>query len=437
MSDPLILTPALKGAPLDRPVAADALGGQSIFAGDLPFPLATLSAPAVERNSAWMRDFVARHGALLAPHVKTSLCPWVIERQLADGAWALTVANTHQMQLCIGLGARRILIANQVVGPAESAALARAVDTPGLEIYSLVDSAAAVDLLADGLRRNGCRQRHRVLVELGFPGGRCGARSVEAALEVARLVAARSETLALCGVEGFEGLLQATESDSRAARVQRFLDDMALLFGRIAGEGLFAIDAGSRLLTAGGSHDYPLVMARFAGAAAQHGAQVVTRSGCYVSHDHGIYHDSHQQFLADRAGDAQGHAEGHAKGQGEGLLPALMVWGMVLSRPEPGRVIVGAGKRDLGYDAGMPLPVLRFPHPHSAGGRPIPLRHPANVAALSDQHAHLDVDPAEPLAVGDLVGFGVSHPCTTFDRWRILWLVEDDWIIRTALPTFF
>jgi D-serine dehydratase len=59
------------------------------------------------------------------------------------------------------------------------------------------------------------------------------------------------------------------------------------------------------------------------------------------------------------------------------------------------------------------------------------------MAAVSDQHAHLTVPPGHGVAVGDLVALGPSHPCTTFDKWRTLYLVDDDYTVTEEVPTFF
>jgi len=42
-----------------------------------------------------------------------------------------------------------------------------------------------------------------------------------------------------------------------------------------------------------------------------------------------------------------------------------------------------------------------------------------------------------PLQVGDLVSFGVSHPCLTFDKWQHLYVVDDNYNVISAIRTFF
>ena len=56
---------------------------------------------------------------------------------------------------------------------------------------------------------------------------------------------------------------------------------------------------------------------------------------------------------------------------------------------------------------------------------------------LNDQHAYVTVPAETPLQVGDLVSFGVSHPCTTFDKWQLLYLVDDAYNVTGAVRTYF
>ena len=59
---------------------------------------------------------------------------------------------------------------------------------------------------------------------------------------------------------------------------------------------------------------------------------------------------------------------------------------------------------------------------------------------MNDQHAYLRLPEGpvrDELTVGDLVGCGISHPCTTFDKWQVLLAVDDDYTVKEALNTFF
>ena len=150
---------------------------------------------------------------------------------------------------------------------------------------------------------------------------------------------------------------------------------------------------------------------------------MVVRSGCYLTQDHGAYagllDDIHRRT-----------------GSGEpDLEPALEVWAQVLSVPEPGLVILSAGRRDFGQDAGNPVALT---HVRRGSAERCPLREAGwQMTAVSDQHAHMTVPPGHGAEVGDLVALGPSHPCTTFDKWRVVHLVDDDYNIIEAIPTYF
>ena len=103
-----------------------------------------------------------------------------------------------------------------------------------------------------------------------------------------------------------------------------------------------------------------------------------------------------------------------------GLAPAVTVRGEVISAPESGLVVVGAGKRDVPHDAGLPTVVGAW-DARGTGRRECR----GVVEGLYDHHMVLRLT-GSPLAVGDLVDFGISHPCGAFDRWPIITVVDGD-----------
>ena len=110
----------------------------------------------------------------------------------------------------------------------------------------------------------------------------------------------------------------------------------------------------------------------------------------------------------------------------------------MLSRPEPGLVVLDAGKRDLPFDLDLPVPLAAVRRGRVPGGtaEAVPLGK-ATVTRLNDQHAYVDVEPASELAVGDVVRLGLSHPCTAFDKWRAIPVVDDAGIVVDVLRTYF
>jgi D-serine dehydratase len=122
--------------------------------------------------------------------------------------------------------------------------------------------------------------------------------------------------------------------------------------------------------------------------------------------------------------------------------------------PEPGLALLSAGRRDVSYDSGLPVPV-RWCRQGEMQPRPVPAAQAERsdtaphkpqagvawtVSGLNDQHAYLRL-PAEEAdelpRVGDRVALGISHPCTTFDKWRWMAVIDEQGFVVDALTTCF
>jgi D-serine dehydratase len=379
------------------------LGALGLDLGEMMMPAALLREAALEHNIAAMQAFADSLGARLCPHGKTSMSPELFAMQLAGGAWGLTAATMHHVRVYRGCGVGRVLLANQVAAKADldwlAGELAR---DPAFDFYCLVDSRDGVDLLASAGRPI------QLLIETGVAGGRTGARTVEQALDVARYAVGR---LAVRGVETFEGVRQSREGARGEAGAM--IDLATSAAEAMAGAGLFA--DGPVILSAGGSAFLDLCAAGLPSVIGARAVEKVIRPGCYVTHDHGLY---------------EGLVRPGLKGV-PALRPAIEVWGAVQSLPEPGVAIVGIGKRDVSHDSGLPRPIRVR---RRSGGESSAVGF--EVIAIWDQHASLAC-PEGALAFGDLVGFGISHPCATFDRWRALFTVDDADRITGFVTTIF
>ena len=377
-----------------------------VLRGDCLYPVAILKDSALAHNGVWMQRFVALTGALLCPHGKTTMSPELFARQIADGAWGMTAATASHVRSYRQFGIDRIFLANQLVGRGNiDWVLGELARDPAFEFYALVDSVEGVALIADAARALGIGRPVNLLVEIGAAGGRTGVRDHATGLAVARAVADAAPYLALRGVEAFEGIFQSGDADP--APVGAMLDRLVALAKDCADAALFA--DGDVILSAGGSGFFDLCADRLAGTGLA-GAKVILRSGCYIAHDDGLYDRLYTQ-IATRRPDLPP----------EGLRPALEVWAVIQSTPEPGRAIAALGKRDIGNDVEMPRPLWWFREGLHDAPQPMPPGYA--VPVLYDQHGF--VDGPDLLRVGDLIGFGVSHPCTTFDKWRMLLTVDD------------
>jgi D-serine dehydratase len=416
------LSPKAAGQPLG------ALGtlGLSVLAGDLPLPAAVLKESALAHNSAWMCGFTERAGVSLCPHGKTTMAPQLFQRQLEAGSWGITAATASHVRTYRRFGVPRVLMANQLVGRANIAmVLDELVADPGFDFYCLVDSLAGLAQLQLALAQRPQQAPLQVLLEIGMPGGRTGVRSLQDARTLGRALRDAAPAVALRGIEGYEGVAGGDDHARVELAVHGLLDTLAEL-ARIGHEERWFAQ-GELILTAGGSAFFDMAAAVLAAVPAHRPTRVVMRSGCYLSHD-SLHYERMQARLRQRAGALWG--------SGPGLRNALEVWAYVQSVPEPQRAICNLGRRDVSYDVVLPQPLAWFrPGLHDC---PQPAPAHLRVPALFDQHAYVDANPGPiPWQVGDLVGFGIGHPCTTFDKWPLLHTVDDDYRVTGGIRTFF
>ncbi|MGS5086614.1 alanine racemase [Hydrogenophaga sp. A37] len=426
MRHPPVFGPHLKGFPtggaqLTREQIPQQ--GWQLLRGDLALPLAVIKQPALQHNLRWMRDFCAQRGIDLAPHGKTTMSPELWAMQLEAGAWGISFATVFQAAVGVRHGVARIVIANQVLQPAELDALvALHIEWPALRSLFLVDSMAQVDLIEAWALQRGWVGRFDVLLELGMAGQRTGVREPGAARELARRIAA-SPALRLCGVECYEGLVARCDHAKDRAAVSELMDRVDLLAREGVAQGWFG-QADEIVISAGGSAIFDLVAERMT---PDLGVPVrgILRSGCYLTHDHLRY----QRYLC---------CVGERLNLRETLKPALEVLACVQSCPEPGLALLGMGRRDVSHDLDMPLPLWRS---DAKGGAPRAVPAHWHIDALNDQHAYLRFEPVAPQSewpqLGETVASGISHPCTTFDKWRWLPVVDDGYRVVDAVTTWF
>ena len=396
--------------------------GWNILRGDTPFPVAVVRRSAMRHNRAWMREFTQATGVAIAPHGKTTMCPQIFARQLDDGAWGMTVANVHQLGICVDIGVRRVIIANQVVARRDVARIVELMQQQrDLQVLFLIDSLAQLERVAREAQQHERTRPLAVLLEIGHAGGRTGARSVAEAMTVARAIRS-SAAVQLAGIECYEGLAVTGDSEHDRRHVDALVESVHAVAVACEKEGLFA--PGDVILSAGGSAVFDIV-ARNLPLRLSHPVRTILRSGCYVTHDSGTYERLFARVQA-RSGEPWQSKSG--------LQPALEVWSIVQSRPEPGLAILTMGRRDVSYDIEMPRSLKWFREGLAA---PQPTPPDWQVQKLNDQHAYLSVPQNADLKVGDLIGCGISHPCTTFDKWQLLFEVDDDYTVVDALRTFF
>ncbi|MFD8223693.1 amino acid deaminase [Streptomyces massasporeus] len=405
-----------KGLPPDADgltVAELAGERRNLFTGGFATPVLALSAERLEHNLKLMETYAARHGLTFAPHGKTSMAPQLFQRQIEHGAWGITLAVPHQVRVARAFGIRRVFLANELVDAAALRWIAAELDAdPDFELICYADSVRGVALMDAALRDAGASRPVDVVVELAAgEGARTGARTEAECAAVADAVAG-TRTLRLVGVAGYEGEVPKADSE----RVTAWLRRLVALAAGFDEAGRFA-GLDRIVVSAGGSAWFDAVAEVFAEIPELSLPTVkLLRSGAYVSHDDGHYRKLTPFNRVPEEG---------------ALEPAFRLWTQVVSRPSAEQAFVNAGKRDAAYDLDLPFAqvIRRDGAERPAAG--------VSVTALSDQHAWIATTPEADLEVGDWVGLGLSHPCTSFDKWQLIPVAEADGTVVDYVRTFF
>ncbi|MDT0387181.1 amino acid deaminase [Streptomyces dubilierae] len=384
---------------------------RNLFTGGFATPVLALSAERLEHNLKLMETYAARHGLAFAPHGKTSMAPQLFQRQIEHGAWGITLAVPHQVRVARAFGTRRVFLANELVDAAALRWISAELDAdPDFRFICYVDSVRGVELMDAALR--GAARPVDVVVELAAgEGARTGVRTEAQCAAVADAVAA-TRTLRLVGVAGYEG--EVPEADPE--RVTAWLRRLVALAADFDKAGRFA-GLDEIVVSAGGSAWFDAVAEVFAEIPElSRPVLKLLRSGAYVSHDDGHYRKLTPFNRVPEEG---------------ALEPAFRLWAQVVSRPSAEQAFVNAGKRDAAYDLDLPFAqaIRRDGAERPATG--------VSVTALSDQHAWLSTTPEADLEVGDWVGLGLSHPCTSFDKWQLIPVAEADGTVVDYVRTFF
>ena len=378
----------------------------NLFTAGFQFPIMVLRDSALEHNIQRMASYCKSLGFELAPHVKTPMSPQIAQRQIAAGAWGLTIANFNQARIMFEYGFKRLIIGNEVMEPTSIAEIAKINGSGSGEIIFYIDSLAGLKIAQDSIA-GVAQAKLNVFMEIGAVGGRAGIRDLDLLKTILGEIA-KDERIFVRGVSGFEGAVPGGDRAGEGIEKLRVFLRHIVAAARITAP---FIREDKIIISAGGSSFFDYVAEEF--AKYEGDAHRILRSGGYVSHDHIHYEDLYPYMGAPDS---------------ERFYPALELWARVLSVPEPDLAILNFGKRDAGNDLDEPLPISKF------AGKPTPFK--GEIEKLNDQHAFMKITPGS-VVVGDIIGCGISHPCTNFDKWRLLPLVNDNYDVIDLVHTHF
>lgn len=389
--------------------------GLNLLLQDICLPAAVLKQRAIRHNLNWMQSFANQSQVLLSPHGKTSMTPWLFQQQLAAGAWGLTVATAYQAHIAANAGAQHIILANQLVGKANMALIAKLLKDC-VEVFVCVDHQAQVQALSAFFQP--LKLKLAVLIELGVTGGRCGCRTEADVMALAYQINSLP-AVQLAGIEFYEGVVKG-EDPEQGVRI--LVKQAASLMQNLLKQQLLQYP--TQLISGAGSVWYDVVAEELTAAHLPEQVKLVLRPGCYISHDQGIYQQAQLQVLA---------RSSVACSLGEDLQNALELAVYVQSLPESGLAVLGFGKRDAAFDAGLPQAIALYRH----GVLLTDQLQNCETIKVMDQHAFWRYDEAVQPQIGDIVLLSTSHPCLTFDKWRTLWVVDESYNLLQEVDTFF
>ena len=403
-SSTTVIEDKFKGFPIDsygKTLEQFLATNPNLFTANFQFPIMVLKESAVKNNIAQMMSFCNSVDAQLAPHVKTTMSPQLAQMQVAAGATALTVANFWQGRIFLKHGFKNLIIANEVLDPTAIAEIAKINEQKQAEIIFYVDSILALEIIQKHTPSEG---EQNLFIEIGTENGRGGVRDLSLVEQLAQRIKA-DQRLNLIGVTGFEGAVPD------AARGRRGVKKISKFCQKIVAAAELAYPYKSDqpfVISAGGSAYFDIVareLNKF-----EKPRRLLLRSGGYITHDHKYYEEIYPFALSDRS-----------------FKPAIEVWAQVISKPEKDFGVLNLGKRDIGNDLHNPIPIKSYDGQVKSFS--------AVIEKLNDQHGYLR--GKQEFSLAQLIGLGISHPCTTFDKWGLIPLVNDDYDLIDCLQTFF
>jgi len=392
--------------------------GWNILLEDVSFPIAVINEEALRKNAHWMQTFCELAGVKLAPHGKTTMMPALFKLQLAQGAWGISLATVPQVVNAYRHGINRIMLANQLVGRYHFKLVADLLAQGEIDFYCFVDSVDNIHSLGQYFDQRNISLN--VLIEIGVDSGRCGWRDTNAVNQLVDAIA-QYESLQLTGVSFYEGVIHGSDA---LAEIETFVLNVSRLTNQLARNRQFS--GHEVVITGAGSAWYDVVAKQLiANLDESINYTAIIRPGCYLVHDTGIYQQAQQAVLSrsQLACDISGE-----------LISSLELWAYVHSTPEPGLAIIGLGKRDVAFDAGLPIPKCIY---QPGNALPTAVNQQWQITQIMDQHCMLRIPQNATLKPGDLICFSSSHPCLTLDKWRQVGIVDENYVIRQTIETYF
>ena len=397
---------------------------------DVQFPILTINENKFKKNMFSMKKYADSNNVLLAPHCKTSMSPQLLNKIKINGCWGFAAANNQQVSVLLQMGIRKIILANLITNESNLVNLFALVKKYKnlSEIYICVDSIFGINLLKEISIKYQFKNNIKILIEVGLKNSRSGVRSITSLNLLADLINKLPRNFILSGILFYEGAAKKKNYLDSLRNVKKSINFAINCFDFLIKNKL--IKNNEYILSGAGSEFFDLVVYLFNKYKQRDKVKFIIRPGSYIAYGNGYYTDvlnniekRKKIFIKKKSIKAT-----------DLFFPALELWSFVISQQDEGKAILNFGKRDVSFDLGYPIPLAIYRNKKLI--KKINNKKDINIYKLNDQHAFIKYNKFN-LKVGDLVKFGVSHPCITINNWNTLYLINNKNVIIEALKTFF
>lgn len=342
---------------------------------ELDTPSLLLDLDLLKTNIAKMTQFMEGQPCDLRPHSKTHKCPTIAKMQIESGAIGICCQKLGEAEIMAEHGIMDILITNQIVGDAKVSRLMKLLDiAPDVKVA--VDNQMNIEILAKAAKLN--RKLLHVLIEVDVGMKRCGVRTYEQALQLAKLID-DSPHLNLAGLIGYEGHCVNIQSfEERKGRTHEALSLLLTVRDELKSAGYKA-----EIISAGGTGTYDIT--------GQYPGITEIEPGSYIFMD-----TTYRRVIKD-------------------FEHSLSVLATVTSTPSNDRFVLDCGVKTLVGDFGTPE---------------IPEIGSAKNLRLSEEHSIWSYDGSiDSIAIGRKVRVIPGHCCSTVNMHDHYHVIEDDRVV--------
>ncbi len=346
--------------------------------GEVDTPSLLLDRDAFEANIETMASYFRGKHTKLRPHFKSHKCTRIARAQMAAGATGITCAKLGEAEVLADAGIRKILIANEIVGPVKIARLIKLAQRA--DPIVAVDCAENIRMLSEAAVKADVTIGIFVEVDVGLR--RCGVQPGEPALKLAQLVASMPG-LKFRGLQGYEGhVVDLRDEAERIAKVSAAMQHVVTTRRLIEASGLPV-----ELASGGGTGSYTIT--------GNIDGMDEVQAGSYAAMDW-WYNDIRPEFRQ-----------------------AMSILTTVISRPKPDIAVIDVGRKGVGAEMGPPR-VKNLPG--------------AEIANFgSEEHAMIRLPADANVKVGDHLEIIPSHGCTTSNLYREF-IVHKNGVVTDVWP---